>query len=68
MRPSDNRHGCGNCGEDWPDALHEKSGMCRNHAALQGPSHEPYTTIIGHCPVCGRAQVPAQWHHVAGER
>jgi hypothetical protein len=59
---------CECCGEDWPAALHTKSGLCRDCAVQRGLSREPYRAIISHCPICGRADVPAQWHHVAGKR
>jgi hypothetical protein len=35
---------------------------------LKRRSWEKYRKIIAHCPVCGRQDVPAQWHHVAGAR
>jgi hypothetical protein len=59
---------CPECGEDWPAALHNASGLCRNHAVLCGVSDEKHRKILAHCPICGRENVPAQWHHVAGER
>jgi hypothetical protein len=68
VRPATDCHKCRECGEDWLEALHEGSGLCRNHAVLQGLSHEPYSKVIHHCPICGKANIPAQWHHIAGER
>lgn len=59
---------CQTCGEDWPGALCKQGDLCRNHAALAGISDEPYRDIISHCPICGAVNVPAQWHHLAGER
>jgi hypothetical protein len=59
---------CHECQEDWLEAMHQESGLCRNHAVLTGVSDEPYCRIIPHCPTCGRRDVPAQWHHPATER
>jgi hypothetical protein len=61
-------HICELCAEDWPAALYKNSGLCRNHAVEQAISDEPYRKYIAHCPTCGRSQVPAQSHHVAGVR
>ncbi|MGO8949297.1 MAG: hypothetical protein ACLQUY_16930 [Ktedonobacterales bacterium] len=59
---------CQTCGEDWPEALSKEGDLCRNHAVQSGLSLERYREIISHCPTCGRADVPAQWHHFASKR
>ncbi len=52
---------CRKCGENWPGLVSAKTGLCPN---CRDTRHKH----ISHCPVCGRADVPAQSHHIASKR
>jgi len=59
MRPEN--FTCRQCGEYWPEALRRRGGFCLNCADT---SHE----TIRRCPVCGRKDVPGEYHHIASQR
>jgi len=63
MQPSTPHRGpCDICGEDWPGIVSSVSGRCPNCTDTT-PARR-----IAHCPICGRGVIPAQLHHVAGQR
>lgn len=55
---------CLSCGEDWPGSPLDDQGRCLNCRPDLRASH-PH---LAWCPTCGRADVPAQFHHIASER
>jgi hypothetical protein len=61
MAREDEYRACARCDEASPHALRASGDLCRNCADTTHPR-------IPHCPICWRADVPAEGHHVAGER
>lgn len=59
--PRDRAHPCTQCGECWTAALRRAGGVCHNCADTTHPR-------LARCPLCHRAQVPGEFHHVASKR
>jgi hypothetical protein len=57
----DRDHPCTQCGECWMAALRRSGGLCLNCA-------DTTHVHIKRCPVCFRADVPSEFHHVASKR
>ncbi len=62
--PSDHVTVCTICGEDWPGTPLDEAGRCLNCRPDLRVSH-PH---LAWCPTCGRADIPAEFHHLAGRR